>query len=77
MNSDQINLDQLQCNWKQVKWSVSGELTDDHSNVIDGKHDQVIGKIHEIARGPAQNRAEHRTSDGSDESDPTEILWAS
>ena len=70
-----MNSDQLQGKWKQVKGSVKerwGKLTDDDINVIDGKHDQLIGKIQErygIAREAAQkqvdewNAAEARQSD--------------
>ena len=37
-------------NWKQFKGKVKaqwGKLTDDHLDVIAGKHDQLAGKIQE------------------------------
>jgi uncharacterized protein YjbJ (UPF0337 family) len=59
-----MNSDQLQGKWKQVKGSVKerwGKLTDDDINVIDGKHDQLIGKIQErygIAKEAAQKQVD-------------------
>jgi uncharacterized protein YjbJ (UPF0337 family) len=59
---DIMNSDQMKGKWKQMKGSVKerwGKLTDDDLNVIDGQHDQLIGKIQErygIARDAAQKQ---------------------
>jgi uncharacterized protein YjbJ (UPF0337 family) len=59
-----MNSDQLQGKWKQVKGAVKerwGKLTDDDINVIDGKHDQLVGKIQErygVAREAAQKQVD-------------------
>jgi len=59
-----MNSDQLKGKWKQLKGSVKerwGKLTDDDLEVIDGKHDQLIGKVQEkygIAREAAQKQVE-------------------
>jgi uncharacterized protein YjbJ (UPF0337 family) len=70
-----MNTDQLQGKWKQVKGTVKerwGKLTDDDVNVIDGRSDQLVGKIQEqygIAKDEAQRqvddwlRPDERTSD--------------
>ena len=59
-----MNTEQLKGKWKQVKGSVKerwGKLTDDDIAVIDGQHDQLIGKVQErygIAREVAQKQVE-------------------
>jgi uncharacterized protein YjbJ (UPF0337 family) len=59
-----MNSDQLKGKWKQLKGSAKerwGKLTDDDLDVIDGKHDQLIGKVQEkygIAREVAQKQVE-------------------
>jgi uncharacterized protein YjbJ (UPF0337 family) len=59
-----MNSDQLKGKWKQLKGSVKerwGKLTDDDLDIIDGKHDQWIGKVQEeygIAREVAQKQVE-------------------
>ena len=59
-----MNSDQLKGKWKQVKGSVKerwGKLTDDDLEVIDGKHEQLIGKVQEkygIAREAAQKQVD-------------------
>ena len=59
-----MNSDQLQGKWKQIKCSVKerwGKLTDDDIDVINGKHDQLVGKIQEkygIARDAAQKQVD-------------------
>jgi uncharacterized protein YjbJ (UPF0337 family) len=72
--SRQMNSDQLNGKWKQVKGSVKehwGKLTDDDIEVIDGKTDQLIGKIQErygIAREAAEKQVDEwnsMTSGGS------------
>jgi uncharacterized protein YjbJ (UPF0337 family) len=45
-----MNWDQISENWKQVKGKVRekwGKLTDDDLTVIEGKRDQLIGKLQE------------------------------
>jgi uncharacterized protein YjbJ (UPF0337 family) len=70
-----MNSDQLQGKWKQIKGSVKerwGKLTDDDINVIDGKHDQLVGKIQEkygIAREAAQKQVDEWNAVESRESD--------
>src|SRR5277367_4902485 len=60
----QMNSDQLKGMWRQLKGSVKerwGKLTDDDLDVIDGKHDQLIGKVQEkygVAREVAQKQVE-------------------
>jgi uncharacterized protein YjbJ (UPF0337 family) len=70
-----MNSDQVQGKWKQIKGSVKerwGKLTDDDINVIDGKHDQLVGKIQEkygIAREAAQKQVDEWNAVESDQSD--------
>jgi uncharacterized protein YjbJ (UPF0337 family) len=74
-----MNSDQLKAKWKQVKWSVTGKLTDDDSDVSDGNHDQLLGKTQErygITRVAAQKQVEQNSTE-SCESDTTERLRAS
>jgi uncharacterized protein YjbJ (UPF0337 family) len=45
-----MNWDRVEGNWKQFKGKVKekwGDLTDDDLNVIDGKKDQLAGKLQE------------------------------
>jgi len=45
-----MNTDQLGGKWKQMKGSVKekwGKLTDDDINVINGREDQLVGRIQE------------------------------
>ena len=59
-----MNSDQMKGKWKQMKGSVKerwGKLTDDDIDVIDGQHDQLIGKIQErygVAREAAQKQVD-------------------
>ena len=59
-----MNSDEMKGKWKQVKGSVKekwGKLTDDDIDVIDGQHDQLVGKIQErygIARDAAQKQVD-------------------
>jgi uncharacterized protein YjbJ (UPF0337 family) len=59
-----MNSDQMQGKWKQIKGSVKerwGKLTDDDIGAINGKHDQLVGKIQErygIAREAAQKQVD-------------------
>jgi uncharacterized protein YjbJ (UPF0337 family) len=57
-----MNWDQIEGKWKQAKGAVKqqwGKLTDDDLDVIDGKQDQLLGKIQErygITREEAQKQ---------------------
>ncbi|EPI8975670.1 CsbD family protein [Escherichia albertii] len=45
-----MNKDEVGGNWKQLKGKVKeqwGKLTDDDMTVIEGKRDQLVGKIQE------------------------------
>ena len=45
-----MNKDEAGCNWKQFKGKVKeqwGKLTDDDMTIIEGKRDQLVGKIQE------------------------------
>lgn len=55
-----MNKDEVGGNWKQVKGKVKeqwGKLTDDDMTVIEGKRDQLVGKIQE-RYGYAKEQAE-------------------
>ncbi|BBQ85954.1 MULTISPECIES: CsbD family protein [Enterobacteriaceae] len=55
-----MNKDEIGGNWKQVKGKVKeqwGKLTDDDMTVIEGKRDQLVGKIQE-RYGYAKDQAE-------------------
>lgn len=57
-----MNSDQLEGKWKQLKGSVKqqwGKLTDDDLTFINGKSEELVGKVQErygIAREEAQRR---------------------
>jgi uncharacterized protein YjbJ (UPF0337 family) len=57
-----MNNDRMQGNWKEIKGKVKetwGKLTDNDLTVIDGKRDQLLGKIQErygIAREEAEKQ---------------------
>ena len=64
-----INSDTIQGNWQQIKGKVKqqwGKLTDDDLTYLEGKEDQLAGKIQErygIARAEAERQVkEFRTS---------------
>ena len=45
-----MNTDQIQGNWKQIKGKIKeqwGKLTDDDLTAIDGRKDQLVGKLQE------------------------------
>lgn len=45
-----MNWDQIEGKWRQLKGTVKvkwGKLTDDDLDVIEGKRDQLLGKIQE------------------------------
>ena len=60
-----MNKDEVGGNWKQVKGKVKeqwGKLTDDDMTVIEGKRDQLVGKVQE-RYGYAKDQAEKEVSD--------------
>ena len=47
-----MNKDEAGGNWKQFKGKVKeqwGKLTDDDMTIIEGKRDQLVGKIQELS----------------------------
>jgi len=55
-----MNEDRIGGNWKQFKGKVKekwGDLTDDDMTVVEGKRDQLVGKIQE-RYGYEKDRAE-------------------
>lgn len=57
--------EQLEGNWKQLRGKVKeqwGELTDDDLDVIDGKRDQLIGRIQK-RYGVAKEEAARQVED--------------
>jgi uncharacterized protein YjbJ (UPF0337 family) len=60
-----MNTDQMKGNWKQLvgkakeKW---GKLTDNDWQVVEGKRDQLVGRIQE-RYGIAREEAEHQVAD--------------
>ncbi len=60
-----MNKDEISGNWKQLKGRAKeqwGKLTDDDMTVIEGKRDQLVGKIQE-RYGYAKDQAEKEVSD--------------
>ncbi|MDE1189986.1 MAG: CsbD family protein [Pantoea sp.] len=60
-----MNKDEASGNWKQFKGKVKekwGKLTDDDMTVIEGKRDQLVGKIQE-RYGYAKDQAEREVKD--------------
>ncbi len=60
-----MNKDEIDGNWKQFKGTVKekwGKLTDDDMTVIEGKRDQLVGKIQE-RYGYAKDQAEKEVKD--------------
>ena len=59
-----MNTDQLQGKWKQMKGSIKerwGRLTDDDVDIVNGRSDQLVGKIQEkygIAKEEAQRQVD-------------------
>jgi uncharacterized protein YjbJ (UPF0337 family) len=75
-----MNWDQVEGKWKQYKGQTKekwGKLTDDDLDVIDGKRQQLVGRIQErygIAREEAEKQADEfvkslRAADEADESE--------
>lgn len=60
-----MNKDEIGGNWKQFKGKAKekwGKLTDDDMIVIEGKRDQLVGKIQE-RYGYAKDQAENEVKD--------------
>ncbi|MBC0855111.1 CsbD family protein [Pantoea stewartii] len=60
-----MNKDEASGNWKQFKGKMKekwGKLTDDDMQVIEGKRDQLVGKIQE-RYGYAKDQAEKEVTD--------------
>ena len=67
-----INEHQLRGNWMQFKGKVKerwGKLTDDDLDIIEGRQDQLIGKL-EQRYGIAKEEAERQFKEFLDASDP-------
>jgi uncharacterized protein YjbJ (UPF0337 family) len=60
-----MNWDQVQGNWKQFKGQAQanwGKLTDDDMDRIEGKRDQLVGRIQE-AYGIGKDEAEREVDE--------------
>ena len=60
-----MNWDRIEGNWKQAKGKVKeqwGKLTDDDIALVNGKRDQLAGKIQE-RYGMGKDEAERQVSD--------------
>lgn len=60
-----MNWNQIEGKWKQAKGQVQqkwGNLTDDDLDVIDGKREELVGKV-QARYGLAQKEAEKQVSD--------------
>lgn len=60
-----MNMDQIKGDWKQLQGKVKskwGKLTDDDMTVIEGKRDELAGKIQE-RYGMAKEAAEKELDD--------------
>ncbi|MFN4030139.1 MAG: CsbD family protein [Acidovorax temperans] len=60
-----MNEDTIKGNWKQFKGNLKeqwGKLTDDDFDVIDGRREQLLGKLQE-RQGLARDAAEKQISD--------------
>jgi uncharacterized protein YjbJ (UPF0337 family) len=68
---ENMNEDILKGKWKQFRGSVKqrwGELTDDELDQIDGRRDQLVGKLQE-KYGYSRDRAEQELNRFMDEVD--------
>jgi uncharacterized protein YjbJ (UPF0337 family) len=72
-----MNWDRVEGNWKQFKGKVKvqwGRLTDDDLDVIDGKKDQLAGKIQEsygVSKDEAESQIDRWTRDWRDDTGTT------
>lgn len=60
-----MNEDTIKGNWKQFKGNLKeqwGKLTDDDFDVIDGRREQLLGKL-QVRQGLAREAAEKQISD--------------
>jgi uncharacterized protein YjbJ (UPF0337 family) len=60
-----MNWDQIEGQWKQTKGQVKeqwGKLTDDDLTTINGKRDQLVGKVQE-RYGVAREKAEEQVGE--------------
>lgn len=63
-----MNEEQISGNWKQFKGKIKeqwGKLTDDDFDVIEGKRDQLVGRIEE-RHGIARSEAEKQMTEWED-----------
>ena len=61
-----MNWDQIQGKWKQVKGQVQqkwGDLTNDDLDVVDGKREELVGKV-QARYGIAKEEAEKAVESG-------------
>ena len=66
-----MNKDEIGGNWKQFKGKAKekwGKLTDDDMTVIEGKRDQLVGRIQE-RYGYAKDQAEKEVTDWDPKND--------
>lgn len=74
-----MNKDQADGNWKQLKGKVKekwGKLTDDDLTVIEGKREQLVGKIRGALRLPERGGRERGESPGRSHQTPLVICRA-
>ncbi len=60
-----MNWDQIQGNWRQLKGKIKanwGDLTDDDLDVIDGRREELLGKLQK-AYGIGKSEAEQQLKD--------------
>ena len=60
-----MNWDQIQGNWRQLKGKIQanwGDLTDDDLDVIDGRREELMGKLQK-AYGIGRDEAERQVDD--------------
>ena len=66
-----MNKDEIGGNWKQFKGKAKekwGKLTDDDMTIIEGKRDQLVGRIQE-RYGYAKDQAEKEVTDWETKND--------
>jgi uncharacterized protein YjbJ (UPF0337 family) len=68
-----MNWDRVEGSWKQYRGAIKenwGKLTDDHLDMIDGKRQQLVGRIQEHY-GIAKDAAEQQVNDFLEQFDET------